>query len=160
MFSNIRYVFWVIATLAINYSSIPFAIWLSRNSDIAFQGKELVAILLVVLVNIGSVQMFLAIRHKQSKNYIFGLYAIMGMIVSFLVLAQMKTVIYFVTVLSISVLASVVLLILLFKQIKEEKVIIQIEKENEYKRPNPKPLPEPKPKGKKKRKKRVKPTRR
>lgn len=158
MFSNVRYVFWFIATLAINYSSIPFAIWLAQNNESSFPGKEMVSIILVLLVNIGSVQIFLAIRHKQSKNYIYGLYAIMGVLISFLVLAQLERIIYFIVLLSISLLTSIVLLMLLLKNVKREKQIEEIKLENEYKRPNPKPVPQGIPK-KKQRKKRTKPKR-
>src|SRR5699024_4630139 len=75
MSSGVRYVFWFIAVLALNYCVIPFSLWL-HNANVELTGKTWISVALLILVNVSSVQVYLAIRHGLQKYYIIGLYAV------------------------------------------------------------------------------------
>lgn len=152
MSSGVRYVFWFIAVLALNYCVIPFSLWL-HHANIELTGKTWIAVALLILVNVSSVQVYLAIRHELQKYYIVGLYAVMGIVVSFLVLAQLTTPTYFILVLAISIATALILLILQLREVRKLELEAEKRAQEGYQKPNPKPLPKAKPKKHKKRKK-------
>src|SRR5699024_9608769 len=132
-------------------SDLPFSLWL-HNANVELTGKTWISVALLILVNVSSVQVYLAIRHGLQKYYIIGLYAVMGIVVSFLVLAQLTTPIYFILVLAASILTALILLIFQLKAVRKRELEAEKRAQEGYQIPNPKPLPKPKPKKHKKRK--------
>ncbi|MGM9987845.1 MAG: hypothetical protein ACI35O_11530 [Bacillaceae bacterium] len=115
MNKTIQYVLWTIALIAINITAIPVALFSLFTSESLLSLDGIIALLIVLIPNIASVQLMVAIKQNNPKNFVIGLLAVVGIALAFLLFIQTVNFAVCMSLLVVSLVASIALLVLQLK---------------------------------------------